>query len=823
MASALFHAIYSNDPDIIASVDTAVYTTIFPANGSATVRTQRLVTVFGSLDARGRTGFLSVIKRSVELRSPLKVYLELCSQLAEMTKSGEDTEDAQKRVGSIIKILSARLSDPTKSSLVLYKFAEANDSRMINLAKSCIDSRRNLEGIRTALQETRQRINNIVPSASELFDLLLQRASFILINKETMTELIDNVANNDATRDVSGDLLRTISVVLPALFKDHLEPMVGLLNDPESSGVSDSLFTLAEFTKQYPKSLPSNLSAKETLFHFLQTGTPLQARHAAIVAAGFPDGEDLCTRVLEDALRHLKADSNHLLRSLTILSQLALYAPQVYETKSDAISSFIVKTLLMTNVPNLDVQYDPNGDWVDKTELDQNSLSKIMGLKVLVNRAIVHANNERLAAEIARPLLKLLWTILSQEGEISRNTDTSNVVKSHMRLAAARSALKLTRCRPTYEKMVSVSEYVRLALTMQDSVYQVRQSFAGRITKYLRAQELHIRYLAVLALAAHEPEAELRVSIRSFLVKQSKSQAYDKTLMLNELTLARVIHLVASHPDFAIEPPEEAETSASGPSSRPAPTTAMTGHQHTSEQLNQALAYIDFYLEAMANAENVSLHYYIATLLKTVRCAQLQDSSENVYVLSDLTQWRIQERCRAHAWTLSSYPGQVKLPRELFVPLTKSDVSAEIAKRTYLPESWIRERTQRAAGRARASAASTSASGSGQEKSKKTAAASMGQASKRRDAESEDEDEDENGRENEEEEENSGEDDKKRQSSLRRKRASKAPVKPKRVKRVKKTEEPVRRMASRAAKAKSIGYKDESDNDEEEDELTEEE
>ncbi|KAF9970143.1 hypothetical protein BGZ73_007253 [Actinomortierella ambigua] len=800
MASALFHAIYSNDPDIIASVDTAVYTTIFPASGTATARTQRLVTVFGSLDARGRTGFLSVIKRSVELRSPLKVYLELCSQLGTMNKNGENTDELQKNIGAIIKILSTRLPDPTKSSLMLYKFAEANDARMINLAKSCIDSRRDLEGIRTALREARLRINNVVPSASELFDLLLQRASFVLINKETMTELIDNVANHDATRDVSGDLLRTISVVLPALFKDHLEPMVALLNDPESSGVSDSLFTLAEFTKQYPKSLPSNESATKTLIHFLKTGTPLQARHAAIVAAGFPEGEDICVQVLEDALLHLQADSNQLLRSLTILAQLALYAPNVYETKSDVVSSFIVKTLLMSNLPNLDVQYDPNDDWVEKTELDQNSLSKIMGLKVLVNRAIVHANNEKLAVEVARPLLKLLWTILSEEGEITRDKDTSNVVKSHLRLAAAMSALKLTRCRPVYEKMVTVSEYSRLALTMQDPVYRVRQCFAGRITKYLRAQELHIRYLAVLILAAHEPEAELRGSIRSFLVKQSKSQAYDKTLMLNELTTARVIHLLASHPDFAIEPPEEA---GSG--------TAV--HQHTSEQLNQALVHIDFYLDTMANAENISLIYYIATLLKTVRCAQLQDSSENVYVLSDLAQWRIQERCRAHSWTLTSYPGQVKLPRELFMPLTKTDVSAEIAKRTYLPESWIRERAQRAAGRARAAAASTSTAGSGQEKGK-AAAKTMGRASKRRDADSDEDASQES--ENSDEDDSDGE--KKRRSILGRKRAPKAAAAPKHAKRAKKSEEPVRRMASRAAKAKSIAYKDDSADEDEEDE-----
>ncbi|KAG0245223.1 hypothetical protein BGW41_002692 [Actinomortierella wolfii] len=813
MVSALFHAIYSNDPEIISSVDYVVYTTIFPPEGTAVTRTQRLVTVFESLDARGRTGFLSVIKRSVELRSPLKVYLELCSQLITLTKKGENKEETLKKLGSIIKILSARLYDPSKSYVLLHKFAEANDAKMIELAKNCIDSRRSLAGIRTALYEAQQRIKSIESSSSELFSILLQRASFILINKETITGLIDNIANNDATRDISGELLRTISVVLPALFKDHLEPMVELLNDPESPGVADSLFTLAEFTKQYPRSLPSNPAAKETLLKFLKTGTPLQARHATIVAAGFPEGEDICTQVLQDALLHLRLDSSQLLRSLTILSQLALYAPRVYETSSDVISSFIVKTLLMTNPPNPDVQYNPDDDWVDKTELDQNSLCKIMGLKVLVNRAIVHANDEAMATEIARPLLKLLWTILSEEGEISRDKDTCNVVKSHLRLAAARSALKLTRCRPVYEKMVMVPDYVRLALTMQDPVYHVRQRFAERITKYLRAQELHIRYLAVLVLAALEPEAELRLTVRSFLLKQSKNQADgDKTLMLNELTVARVIHLIANHPDFAIETPEETEADPSDPASTSRPTVVV--QQHTSEQLNQAMTYIDFYLETMATAENVSLIYHIATMLKTVRCANLQESSEDIYLLSDLTQLRIHDRCRAHTWALTSHPGQVKLPRELFVPLAKNDVSAEIAKRSYLPEFWIRERMQRAAGRVKAA-------GSGQEKTSTSSKSStgMGQASKRR---GQDSDDDAN-QEDAEEDDQADEEKSWGSGSSRRKRAPKSPATPKRAKRAKKSEEPVRRMASRAAKSKTIAYKDASDESDEEDDLSDDE
>jgi len=105
---------------------------------------------------------------------------------------------------------------------------------------------------------------------------------------------------------------------------------------------------------------------------------------------------------------------------------------------------------------------------------------------------------------------------------------SSAVMKSHLRLNAARFIIKLTRGRPAYEKMVAVSDYSRLALVVQDPVYRVRHGLASRIMKYLRAKELHIRYLAILLLAAHEPEMEWRQQVQRFLAQQSKNQVVGK-------------------------------------------------------------------------------------------------------------------------------------------------------------------------------------------------------------------------------------------------------------------------------------------------------
>ncbi|KAF9436848.1 hypothetical protein BGZ76_002771 [Entomortierella beljakovae] len=324
--------------------------------------------------------------------------------------------------------------------------------------------------------------------------------------------------------------------------------------------------------------------------------------------------------------------------------------------------------------------------------------------------------------------------------------------------------------------MVSVAEYHRLALVAQDPVCRVRQGFMGRIMKYLRARELHIRYLAVLFLAAHEPEPEWRLQIRSFLLQQSKAQLnVEGNLMLNELSLARLVHLMANHPDFALkdgsetEPLEEKQTS------------------HSVDDFNLAAKYIEFYLETMANSENVSLIYNIASLLKTVRFVNSDEPVQYLYELSDLAQYLIQERSRSYNWTLASYPGQVKLPREIFIPLVQNDHTAQVSATPYLSSEWVRFRERKS-----------------ERKSKPVIDRKIGQATKRRSrSPSPSRSSDGEGIANE----------------------GNSPVRAKRAKKSKKISErapvePTRRMASRAAKAKPSGYRDlENSEGEAEDEI----
>ncbi|KAF9907610.1 hypothetical protein BX616_000376, partial [Lobosporangium transversale] len=675
-----------------------------------------------------------------------------------------------------------RLPDPSKSSSLLYKYVQVHDDKCESLFSNCMDSRLPLKDLKNAAREALSCIESVLPAAAEMFSILIQRITLILINSEILTELVKNIGESEEHGQASGELLRSISLIFPAIFKDHLVEIMALLHQRDFTGASDLLQTLAEFAKQFPKSIPTDVKAKETLHSFIGSGTVEQARDAAIVLASLNNSDSECKDIAETINERLSVQSAGLLRDLAVLSQLTLYSPQALERINSSVTSFVVRKLLMTNTSEQETTFEVGRDWVEKEELDEYSLSKIMGLKVLVNRTIALAESDPTAAqEVVRPVFKLLWTILNQEGEIVEEKNTNDVLKSHLRLNAARSVLKLTRGRPLYEKMVTAPDFMRLSLIVQDPVYRVRQGLATRIMKYLRTKELHIRYLSFLFLAAHEPELEWRLHVRGFLVQQSRIQDTENKLMLNELTIARLLHLLANHPDFMLKTAADDSNSL------------VSDEVHTVEDLNLSVKYIEFYLETMANSENISLIYHIAALLKTVRFTNANEPTkvcrvdqQNLYVLSDLAQYVIQEKSRAHNWTLSSYPGKVNLPRELFVPLGSDELTHEVSSKYYLPLEWVHAREHKS-----------------ERKSKGVTdiEKKMGQASKRRSRSPsasmemdgiEDTDGAKPGA----------------SANTRVKRTKKS-----KIERVK--EEPSRRMASRAAKSKTTTYRDVGSGDEE--------
>lgn len=164
----------------------------------------------------------------------------------------------------------------------------------------------------------------------------------------------------------------------------------------------------------------------------------------------------------------------------------------------------------------------------------------------------------------------------------------SNPYKVHLRLAAGLCILKLAQ-HPAIENMISQREFQNFAVGCQDPCYEVREALFTKMVKYLGARKLGFRYLTILLLVAFEPEESLRESVRIFLQKTFQALKATPNSALPETLLYRLIHMLAHHPDFSTD----------------------------LDDIKLNAKYIEFYLDLLANPENVSYLYFLASGLKS--------------------------------------------------------------------------------------------------------------------------------------------------------------------------------------------------------------
>jgi sister chromatid cohesion protein PDS5 len=99
-------------------------------------------------------------------------------------------------------------------------------------------------------------------------------------------------------------------------------------------------------------------------------------------------------------------------------------------------------------------------------------------------------------------------------------------------------------------------------------------------------------------------------------------------------------------------------------------------------------------LDCVANRENISLLYTISNRLKTVKDATIDEKAssevrfeywadkQNLYVLSELANVIMRNKADVNSWPLSSYPGKIKLPKDVFHNLhTPAEVNQVCQKR----------------------------------------------------------------------------------------------------------------------------------------------
>ena len=703
----IFETYFTNDLDIHSLLDQVVFEHLLPlsfppskskatklangtqskvqesqANGEAVVdetnpdqvRTERILLLARDLGEKAKKVFYAVQGRQLMLAQVMTSYLRCCEDYnAGVMDNGE--KEITAHLSKLTENLARGFSDSAKVSGHLLKFAKWHDRRSYQLIRFCMAPESDYRTTSKALKELTKRIeqsNTAPPDILSSLIPLLYRVSTLVYNRSHVPAIMYFSRIEGGTLTATAhEMLRDISTRTPEVLKAQVQEMCKYLQDEAPSGKKtndngalDNLKACASFTKRFEKEIPKDRKFMQAMMSFALHGTPAEAaKHAVTIIMTASDKKELAARDLtQKCIKGFKYGEEGFLSRLAALSQLTLLAPEQINEELDNVTEIAInQVLLQVRIPSTE---SPE-IYAWSSAVDEECEAKCWALKILVNRVRSHADPE-LLAEVADPVYSVLSKLIKQMGELLPSGNTPPTHKSRLRVLAARLCLKLCTKKST-DALLSPIMFNDLSLVAQDALLHVRSSFLQRLKKYLNASKLSQRFYTIPFLLAYEPVHSLKSDMITWLRSRTKflhdlqsDHKNTKAAIVMESVFARLLSLLAHHPDYAAD----------------------------SQDLIDFTRYILFYLQPVANEDNLSLIYHIAQRVKQCRDAILPSPAmdENLYHLSDLAQMTIRKFEDAHNWTIQTQPGKATLPRSLFAEIKVHTEALSIAEKNYLPE-----------------------------------------------------------------------------------------------------------------------------------------
>ncbi|KAH0834786.1 hypothetical protein J3R83DRAFT_10387 [Lanmaoa asiatica] len=630
--------------------------------------TDHLLLTMRHLDDLGVNTILSMSGIKFNRPTMYEHYLQACIQ----NNGGvidENEESIVQRLNNVVKHLSRQFPDPQKAAEDMHEFARANENRLYKLLKTCMDPQSDLKSIVKASNEFLRRVEQSAESTFSTMTIFLRRATLRIVNQSSISTLIKRVQKSAPSSKHAQQLLTFCIETLQLLMRT-----TWFL-------VEIGMHALAAVAKADKSEAGLDKRTLERVTRSALGENSKIAKFAARLLASLKDHEDACEEIIEVRVfvsarfcnlfitlksiseKLSEATPEELVAHTTVLAQMARFKPDVFEHRSDAIMAFLVRNLLMGRQSKDPEEMDVDNDWVDDDDIAPIHKARILALKVCRNRCLANASAEA-AVELVTPALKMFSKLLEHSGSFSADAPDSPPVKSRMRLQAAVSLLHLSTVE-AFARVVN-SDFIWLAITVQDPCYHVRIIFLTKLVSLLTARKLPPRFNTIPFLTIHDPEADVRDRAIAYISFISRSIPPAARVDQLEIIFIRLLHLLAHHPDFST----------------------------THENMQEMAKHIEFYLDLIASSENIALLYHIALKAKTVRDSESHTYSENLYTMAELAQELIKARAQARSWALQSYPGKVKLPSDILRALPNPEAVAKVVKTQYLSEdtiTWLKE------------------------------------------------------------------------------------------------------------------------------------
>ena len=689
------------------------------------IRARRMLTCVQGLDERAKTVFFGMQNRQTQFARVMAQYLRACEEYNGGVID-ENEAEVQKNLNKWIDAISKTLPETSRVAVDLRKFAKLHDRRNYQLIRFCLNADSEYRTVVKAIKELRKRLE-ARPAHSPSLDVtimpLLYRCSLLVYNRSHVPSIM-KISRSDepggGLAETAHELLREISSRTPEVLKTHIQELCRQVEttapndaDAEATTAVDMLNACAEFARRFPSDVPTERKFLVALSNYaLFAREPRAAKHAVsiLMSAGAAKKEMYAADLMRKATTDCHHDSRHFVTRLATISQVTLLDPKTADQQSETILRITTEdTIFKNRQPGEPAKSSPRKTDTYKWSLkpDQEALAKRWSLKCLINFLRSHLD-ESSFSETARPIYNLLVRLIRQEGEVTPTQDTPATQRPYLRLTAAQFLLKLCSQRRACEDLVTPSLFNEVALVLHDRLPEVRAGFGQHLKKLLAAERLNYRWYTMLFLVAFEPEQRLKAEVMAWLRSRSIALARRQQQRqppesrhessatkgaaapghihgqhnTTEILLARLLSLLSHHPDF--------------------PDRQTLSPERFQADFIDFAHYIIFYLQSVANDENLSLIFHVAQRVKQTGDAitGTDEASERLYALSDLAQAVIRHYAdlRSHQRgggggggardvnLLQTWPGKLRLPLSLFRALPGHDVAQRIAQKNYLPE-----------------------------------------------------------------------------------------------------------------------------------------
>nr|GMD40858.1 sister chromatid cohesion protein PDS5 homolog A isoform X1 [Ipomoea batatas] len=398
------------------AVEPVLCLSLFPNEFSVKDKVKNWVRVFSGFDKVEVKALEKMLEQKQRLQQEMRRYLSL----RQMPQDGDPAE-LQKKVMLCFRIMSHCFTDTAKAEENFQILDQLKDANVWKILGVLLDP--NTASLQAC--NSRDDLLKILGEKHPLYDflsILSLKCSYILFSKEHV-------------RDILLEILARFS---PLLLSGLEENLIHLLEDDNEIIKEGVLHILAKAGGSIREQLGvSSRSLDLMLERFCVEGSRRQAKYAVHALASITTDDGLMSlSVLYKRLVDMLKEKSHLAAVLQSLGCIAQTAMPVFETREIEIEEFIKKSILECNQASTD---DGKDSWGNRSEI---CLLKIFGIKTLV-KSYLPVKDAHLRSGID-DLMLILKNILCF-GEISKEIQSSSVDKAHLRLAAAKAVLRLSK------------------------------------------------------------------------------------------------------------------------------------------------------------------------------------------------------------------------------------------------------------------------------------------------------------------------------------------------------------------------------------------